>query len=573
MPASEDAAELENRLRALRAELLCGQSPWPVLRAWADWGSHFAAAPDWQIGLYRQGYEATLQLWQAAFSGGDQSNWIFQPNQADRRFRDQVWGLPPFGWFAQAQLAAEGLWSAACNVPSMEPRHVRRMEFLGHFGLNAVAPVNFALTNPNVVQAAVQTGGMNFLAGAARLAEDVARMARGGALDETDAFKVGETIAITKGDVVFRNDIMELIQYAPTTPTVRREPILITPAWMLKYYILDLTPSHSLVRYLVDQGFTVFIISWRNPGPDLRNVSFEDYRRNGVLAALDVVGKIVPDENIHAVGYCLGGTLLAIAAAALARDGDMRLASLSLFAAQTDFAEVGDLMLFLDESELAVLEDLMRARGCLDTHQMSGILTLLRAEKMMFSRLVERYMLGKVGSPNDIAAWMTDPTRMAERAHSDYLRQLVLDNGFARGEYVADGRPVSPRDVHLPLFVLAAERDHVVPWQSLYDIGSFGSADSTFVLTGGGHQSGVVSPPSKAVAHYRLSSAEGGRRDPDPMTWRSATEQIGGSWWLEWAGWLDRHSSPEQVAPPSVGCPEAGLPSLGAAPGEYVLQR
>ena len=569
---SEVFSELVRRLKGQAAIALGGQSPWPALQAWEEWGAHLALSPDRQAELWSQVSAAILRFWRTGFKDGERADWCFQPTPDDRRFRDPAWSKPPFAVFAQAQLAAETLWRAATvDVPGVSERYARRVEFLGRFGLNAFAPINFALTNPSVLDAAWRTGGMNFAAGAARFAEDFAKLARGAALQPCGEFKVGETIAITPGEVVFRNELIELIQYRPTTATVRPEPILIVPAWMMKYYILDLSPANSLVRYLVDQGFTVFMISWKNPGAELRDAGFEDYRRRGVAAAIEVVGRIVPDEKIHAVGYCLGGTLLAIAAAAMGRDGDDRLASVSLFATQTDFTEVGDLMLFVDESQLAVLQDLMHLRGFLDTRLLGGAFSMLRAEEMMFARLVERYLLGEVNAPSDMTAWLSDPTRMPERVHGEYLRKLVLDNDFAQGRHMADGAPVSPQDIRPPMFVLGAERDHVAPWHSVYGVKAFGSADTTFALAEGDHHSGVVCPPDRPDAYYRLSSGQQCEAFDNPDAWREAAAQKAGSWWPEWALWLEQRSSPRRKPPP-LGRAAAGLKPLGPAPGVYVLE-
>ena len=572
-PAGVTLADLDHQLRGRFAALTGGQSPWAALQAWEDWAFHLSVAPGRQLELWRGASQAALGLWGQAWRGGGSSDWAFKPEPSDRRFRHAGWAQWPFNLLAQTQLAAEQQWRAATSaVPGVNRHQVRRVEFLGRFGLNALAPVNFAGTNPEVVEAARATGGANFAAGAALLAEDIGRLARGEKLKGMDSFKVGETMALTKGEVIFRNRLMELIQYAPSTPQVRREPILITPAWIMKYYILDLTPPDSLVRHLVDQGFTVFIISWKNPGAELRDTSFEDYRRDGVMAALDAVGKVVPGEKIHAVGYCLGGTVLAIAAAALDRDDDHRLASLTLLAAQTDFEDAGELMMFIDESQLALLEDMMSVRGYLDARQMAGAFYALRANEMLFAKLVDRYLLGKIVPPADLDAWLADPTRMPAKMHSEYLRQLFLDNSFAHGSYRVDGRAVALKDIRTPIFALGAERDHIAPWRSVYKIELFASAGTTFVLTGGGHNTSVVSPPGKPGAYYRMSVSQACGDYVDPDLWLSTAPKTEGSWWPAWAEWLDAHSSAERVDPPPIGDPNSALPALGAAPGLYVLE-
>lgn len=581
-PASAEALDIERsgpvfdidqRLRGRFAALTGGQSPWAALQAWEDWAYHLAVSPGRQAALCQRALAASLALAGQALAASEPNDWAFKPEPADRRFRHPAWARWPFNLMAQGHLALEAQWRAASDhVHGVGEHHARRVEFLGRLALNALAPVNFAWSNPQVVEAAQRTGGANFLAGAALLAEDLGRLARGERLKGLDAFKVGETLALTPGTVVYRNELMELIQYAPTTPRVWREPVLIVPAWIMKYYILDLTPQDSLVRYLVEQGFTVFILSWKNPGAALRDTSFDDYRRLGVMTALDVVGQIVPGEQVHAVGYCLGGTVLAIAAAAMDRDGDKRLASLSLLAAQTDFEEAGELMLFIDESQLALLEDMMSVQGYLDARQMAGAFYALRANEMIYAKLVERYLLGEPVPPGDIDAWLTDATRMPARMHGEYLRELFLQNRFVRGGYPVDDRAVALSDIRTPIFALGAERDHIAPWRSVHKIELYGSAETTFILTGGGHNTSVVSPPGKPGAYYWVSRSPACGSYVDPDAWLASTPRQAGSWWPEWKGWLKERASPDAVAPPPIGRAEAGLPPLGPAPGGYVLE-
>jgi polyhydroxyalkanoate synthase subunit PhaC len=563
--------EFGRQLRGQLGILLGGHSPWAALQAWEDWALNLMLSPGRQIELCELASETALSFYQA-FLNGEVLNWGIKPDSADRRFRDPRWNRPPFSLLMQAQLAAEAQWHAAArNIPGMSRHNAKRVDSLGSFLLNALAPVNFAWTNPQVLDAAWRTAGANFASGASLLAQDLARLASGAKLKGLEDFKVGETVALTKGEVVFRNELMELIQYAPTTPQVRPEPILIVPAWIMKFYVLDLTPPGSLVRYLVDQGFTVFMVSWNNPGPELRDTSFDDYRSKGVMAAIDVIGQIVPSKKLHAMGYCLGGTILAIAAAAMDRDRDDRLASLSLLATQTDFEEAGDLMLFIDENQVRVLEDIMHVQGYLDTRQMAGAFYILRANEMIFSRYVERYLLGEAQAPGDLDAWLTDPSRMPARMHSEYLRQLFLDNSFSQGNYQAGGRAVALKEIKTPIFALGAERDHVAPWRSVYKVELYSSADTVFVLTGGGHNTAVVSPPGKPGAYYRVSTSKASDKYIDPDIWLVSTPRKQGSWWPEWVRWLDAHSSSARVTPSFLRNAERGWPAYGPAPGSYVF--
>jgi polyhydroxyalkanoate synthase len=383
-----------------------------------------------------------------------------------------------------------------------------------------------------------------------------------------EAYEPGVNLAATPGKVVFRNRLIELIQYTPTTGTVRPEPLLIVPAWIMKYYILDLSAHNSMVRYLVDQGFTVFMISWKNPDAEDRDLTLNDYRQLGVMAALDAIAAIVPGPRVHAIGYCLGGTLLSIAAAAMARDEDDRLASVTLLAAQTDFTEAGELTLFINESQLAFLEDMMWEQGYLDSTQMAGAFQLLRSNDLVWSRLVHDYLMGERATINDMMAWNADTTRMPYRMHSEYLRRLFLDNDLAEGRYTVDGRPIAIQDIRAPIFAVGTETDHVAPWKSVYKINLLADVDVTFVLTKGGHNAGIVSEPGHDHRHYRIATRPASGRHIPADDWLTMTPRRDGSWWPALADWLAGHSG-APVAPPSLGLP-AMQGMLADAPGSYI---
>jgi polyhydroxyalkanoate synthase len=381
---------------------------------------------------------------------------------------------------------------------------------------------------------------------------------------------VGRELATSPGKVVFRNRLIELIQYEPVGEKVHPEPVLIVPAWIMKYYVLDLSPGNSLVRYLREQGFTVFMISWKNPDRDDRDLGMEDYHQLGVMAAVDAVGRIVPDTKVHGVGYCLGGTLLAISAAAMARDHDERFATLSFLATQIDFTEAGELTLFIGEGQVAFLEDMMWEQGYLDANQMAGAFQLLRSNDLVWSRMAHAYLMGEREPIFDLLAWNNDSTRMPYRMHSEYLRRLFLANDLAEGRYEVGARPVALADIRVPLFAVGTETDHVAPWHSVYKFNLMMDTDVTFLLTNGGHNAGVVSEPGRAGRHYRVATRMDKDRYVDPVTWLKQTPQRAGSWWPEWTQWLAERSG-EKTLPPRMGASGRGLPVLDDAPGTYVL--
>jgi len=457
-------------------------------------------------------------------------------------------------------------------VRGVNKRNENMVAFATRQFLDVWSPSNSVFTNPEVLARTQLEGGMNLLRGWQNFREDQERTLSGKKPVGAEAFEPGRNVAVTPGKVVYRNRLIELIQYAPTTDKVRPEPVLIVPAWIMKYYILDLSPENSLVRYLTAQGHTVFMISWKNPGPEDRDLSMADYRQLGAMAALDAVTAIVPGEKVHAVGYCLGGTLLAITAAAMARDGDERLQTVSLFAAQADFKEAGELTLFINESQLSFLEDMMWEQGFLDTKQMAGAFQILRSNDLVWSRAVHDYLMGERQPMTDLMAWNADATRMPYRMHTEYLRHLFLDNDLAEGRYVVGGRPVALTDIRTPLFAIGTELDHVAPWQSVYKFHLLTDTAVTFVLTKGGHNAGIVSEPGHPRRHYRVSTKPSDGHYVDPEIWLGETPRREGSWWPEWSAWLDVHSG-KPVAPPAMGAPQAGYAPICDAPGVYVHQQ
>jgi polyhydroxyalkanoate synthase len=582
LPEIEESTGIEvfrtvDRVReALAAQLTGGISPAALALAFFDWSLHLTLAPGKQIEL----------AWKAALKGGRFAAHVFastidrdappciEPQPGDERFAADAWKRPPFNLLSQAFLLQQQWWqNATREIPGIVPHHEDVVSFIARQLLDMYSPSNNPFTNPEVIDRALNSGGMNFVQGVQNWLEDVRRVATGRFPVGTESFVVGRDVAVTPGKVVFRNHLIELIQYASVTETVMAEPILIVPAWIMKYYILDLSPNNSLIRYLVQQGYTVFCISWRNPMAEDRDLSLDDYRRLGVMAALDAISAIVPDQKIHATGYCLGGILLSIASAAMARAHDHRLASVTLFATETDFTEPGELALFVDHSGLHYLGSMMWNKGYLSADQMAGAFALLRSNDLVWSRHVHEYMMGERPPMTDLMAWNADTTRMPYRMHSEYMQRLYVDNEFAAGRLMVDGRPAAIQNIRVPMFVVATERDHVAPWRSVYKIHYLSDTELTFVLASGGHNAGIVSEPGHPKRRYRMALTRPSDLVLSPDEWATAANPRAGSWWVDWVAWLAEHSASGRVQPPSMGAADEGLVPLADAPGTYVLQR
>lgn len=572
-PAPDEAnpnQTLDRAMRAAVARLSGGVSTHAFLGAWTDWAQHLARAPGRQLELAEQAQRNLTKVLALATNPGNPPP--FAPKPFDHRFDHAGWQTSPFKLWQQGFLAVQDWWDHATEpMRGLRPEDAGRTRFLARQTLDVLSPSNSVVLNPEIIAETANTAGRNLVEGAANFAHDALKLLTGHREPPPEGHQIGKELASAPGQVVYRNDIMELIQYAPQTPQVQARPILIVPAWIMKYYILDLSPENSMVRYLVGQGFTVFMISWTNPSADQRDLSLEDYRTQGVMEALAAVTTIVPDNTVHAVGYCLGGTILAISAATMARDGDTRLASVTLMAAQVDFAEAGELLLFLDESQIAFLEDLMWAQGYLDRPQMARAFATIRAEDLIWTRAVQRYFLGREDVPTDIGVWLSDTTRMPATMHSQYLRSLFLENRLTAGRFSVQGRVIALSDLSVPLFVIGTETDHIAPWQSVYKTQLFTDADLTFVLTKGGHNTGILSEPGHKGRHYRMSHRPAGALYLGPDAWFAKTAPKPGSWWPDWAGWL-RAQGGGLVTAPAMGAADKGLAPLCPAPGTYVFQ-
>ncbi len=569
---------LDIKVHAALARATSSVSPMSLLLASIDWAGHLAGSPGKRLALVNLALEQNRRLVRylrelALALPGSPAHECIEPPARDRRFIAGEWHHWPFNLMHQCFLLADEWWQAATRgIPGVSRHHENVVSFTARQWLDVFSPGNYLATNPLVLKRTTEQGGTNLWRGLVNALDDLERVATGHPPAGAEDFVVGRDVAVTPGKVVLKNRLIELIQYTPTTGEVHPEPVLIVPAWIMKYYILDLSPHNSLVKYLVDQGHTVFCISWKNPGAEESDLDMEDYVQSGFHAALAAVNAIVPDCKVHAAGYCLGGTLLSIANAAMARDGDERLASMTLFAAQTDFTEPGELALFIDESEVSLLEAQMAETGYLTAGQMAGAFQLLRSYDLLWSRMVGEYLMGERAPMNDLMAWNADATRMPARMHTQYLRLLFLNDDLSEGRYPVGGKPVALSDIDTPVFCVGTVTDHVAPWRSVYKLHYLTPAEITFVLTSGGHNAGIISEPGRARRHFQILERRGGGNYVSPDDWLAIAPQHEGSWWPEWIAWLKARSA-APVDPPALGAPQSGYPVLDDAPGQYVRDK
>ncbi len=569
--SSADTQELQRELRARLAMLTGGLAPEEYAQAWWDWFLGLSRTPDRSAALAGSAFDKALDSWLFALRPGEAA----AAASPDPRFAHEAWNVWPFNVYARAYSNWDAWWKEALAAPAdLPPRSAQLMEFIGRQTANVMSPANYLATNPELLELTRAEAGQNLVRGFGHYIDDLTRMVEDRPPAGTENFAVGERVAVTPGQVVLRNRLMELIQYTPQTAQVQAEPILITPAWIMKYYVLDLSPHNSLVRYLVERGHTVFLISWKNPTEADRELGMDDYVREGFMAALDAVTTIVPRRKVHALGYCIGGTLLSIAAAALAQAGDKRLATLTLLAAQTDFSEPGELSLFISPQQIEMLEAVMNRAGVLDSKRMGAAFSLLRSQDLLWSPSVKKYVRGEADRPNDLMSWNADGTRMPYRMHTEYLTRLYLDNELAKGTFTYAGQKIDLANITIPMFVLGTETDHVAPWHSVYKArGLTRSSDYTFLLTSGGHNAGIVTGAQHPRRRYRVHTWEDANTTLPPDQWASKAPVQQGAWWPEWDRWLTEHSGKKRVAPPQTGDADAGYAPLGPAPGEYVKAR
>jgi len=518
-----------------------------------------------------------LGLWQnaAARMMGLDSTPVAEPERGDRRFKDAAWSDNQIFDFVKQSylLTARWLQSTVRDVEGLDRRTAKKIDFYTRQFVEALSPTNFVMTNPEVLRATMESGGDNLLRGLTNLLADLERGKGRLAIRMTDmdAFEVGKNIAVSPGKVVFRNDLMELIQYQPSTAKVRKAPLLIIPPWINKFYILDLRQENSFIKYAVDQGHTVFVISWVNPDAKLAAKTFDDYMLEGPIAALEAIERATGETGVNAVGYCIGGTLLACTLAYMAAKGDAKLTtrikSATFFTSMVDFADSGELGVFIDEQQLAILDNAMSKRGFLEGNEMAAAFNMMRGTDLIWSFVVNNYLLGKEPFPFDLLYWNSDSTRMPAAMHSFYLRAMYHENRLSQpGGITLANIALDLRKIKTPTYIMATREDHIAPWKSAYVATQLYGGPKRFVLAASGHIAGVVNPPAAKKYCHWLND----KTPKDPDDWLARATQREGSWWPDWDEWVKAYAGGEVPARvPGQG----GLKALADAPGEYVRMR
>ena len=517
--------------------------------------------------------KAYLDLWGNAVKrmAGEPVAPLATPDPRDKRFSDPEWSNNQFFDFLKQAYLLTVDWAQRLvhDAQGLDPHTQHKAEFYVRQIANAISPSNFVLTNPEILRETMSSHAGNLVRGMHMLAEDIAAGRGELRIRQSDAqtFAVGRNLALTPGKVIFENPLMQLIQYAPSSETVLKPPLLIVPPWINKFYILDLTPEKSFIGWCVAQGLTVFVISWVNPDEKLAQKSFEDYMREGPLAALDVIEKITGEREVNSLGYCVGGTLLATTLAYLAKLGDDRIRSATLLTAQVEFTHAGDLKVFVDEEQIAAREREMGERGYLQGSKMATAFNLLRSNDLIWPYVINNYLKGKEPAPFDLLYWNSDATRMPAANHSFYLRNCYLDNRLVRGKMVIGGAPLDLNDVKIPIYNLATREDHIAPARSVLLGSRFFGGPVRFVLAGSGHIAGVVNPPQKIKYQHWIGPKPSG---DDLGRWLSQATEHPGSWWPDWLGWLKQQEAAEVPARQPGG---GVLTPIEDAPGRYVKAR
>jgi polyhydroxyalkanoate synthase len=578
---SRQMVEIAEKSRGLVADFLKRQSagegigmasPLSIGAAFFEMTARMMADPSRLVQAQLSLWNDYMTLWQRMtqrFLGGEAEP-VIEPPAGDRRFRDKAWSDNAlFDYIKQSYLlTARWLQGAVRDVEGIDERTARKVDFYTRQFVDAIAPSNFVMTNPEVLRATIETRGENLLNGLKNLLDDLERGKGRLSIKMTDmaAFRLGENIAVTPGKVVYQNDLIQLIQYEPSTETVKRRPLLIIPPWINKFYILDLRPNNSFIRWAVGQGHTVFVISWVNPDERLAAKTFEDYMREGPLAALDAIEKATGEREANVIGYCLGGTLLACTLAYMAAKRDNRIKSATFFVTMVDFTEAGELSVFIDEEQLAALEERMNERGYLEGRDMATTFNMLRANDLIWSFVVNNYLLGKEPFPFDLLYWNADSTRMPAAMHSFYLRQMYQENRLVEpGGITLGGVPIDLGKIRTPAFLLSTREDHIAPWRSTYAATRLYKGPVKFVLSASGHIAGVVNPPGSKYGHW-----ENDKNPPTAEEWLATATQHHDSWWPKWQLWVARYGGGEV---PARHPGDGQLPTLEDAPGSYVKVR
>ena len=516
-----------------------------------------------------------LTLWQATTTRmmGGEAEAAVTAEPGDRRFKDEAWNdNPVFDYIKQSYLmTARWITETVAEVDGLDPQTAKKVDFYTRQFVDALSPSNFVATNPQVLRETVESGGQNLVNGLKNMLADLERGDGKLKIRMTDnnAFEVGENIATAPGKVVFQNDLMQLLQFDPATETVQRRPLLIIPPWINKYYILDLQPRNSFIRWASAQGLTVFVVSWVNPDADLAEKSFADYMREGPLAALDAIAAATGEREVNAIGYCIGGTLLATTLAHMAARGDDRIASATFFTSLVDFSEAGDLQVFIDEEQLTNLERKMDRDGYLDGSDMSTTFNMLRANDLIWSFVINNYLMGRDPFPYDLLYWNSDSTRLPAAMHRYYLRNMYQHNLLVEpGALEINSVPIDLGKITQPTFILSTKEDHIAPWAATYAATQIYGGPVKFCLAGSGHIAGVINPPGDKPKYGYWTKT--GKAPKSPDAWLDGATEHAGSWWPEWLKWVSRHSGGEA---PARMPGDGGLPALEAAPGSYVKNR
>ena len=577
---SRSMADIAERSQRLVGEWLKRQSqdepaadPLNIGRAFLEMTARLIANPTRLMQAQLGFWQDYVTLWQNTTRRimGIDTEPVIDPSSGDRRFRDDAWKENEiFDFIKQSYLlSARFVQDVVAHVDGLDSKTAQKVDFYARQFIDAMSPSNFLLTNPEVLRKTAETGGENLLKGLNNLLGDLER-GKGQLhikMTDTDAFKVGENIGVSPGKVIFQNDLMQLIQYTPTTETVLRRPLLIAPPWINKFYILDLRPRNSFVRWAVSQGHTVFIISWVNPDEKLAEKGFDDYMKEGFLAALDAIESATGQRDVNAIGYCLGGTLLASTLAYMSAKGDDRIKTATFFVTMMDFQEAGELGVFIDEEQLQALEDKMNKRGYLEGSEMATTFNMLRANDLIWSFVVNNYLMGNDPFPFDLLYWNADSTRMPARMHSFYLRKMYQENLLSTPNGITlDGVPIDLGRINTPAYFLSTREDHIAPWKSTYRGTQLLSGPKRFVLAASGHIAGVVNPPEGGKYGHWISS----ELPPDPETWFQGATEMAGSWWPDWQRWI-LTSSRDHVPARQPG--NERRPALEDAPGSFVKVR